>query len=30
MALVDSYLGRWPDGHREIERAQVEAHLDET
>ena len=23
MALVDSYLIRWPDGHRELERAQV-------
>jgi hypothetical protein len=30
MALVDSYLVRWPDGHRELERAQVAAHLDET
>jgi hypothetical protein len=30
MALVDSYLARWPDGHRELERAQVAAHLDET
>jgi len=30
MALVDSYLARWPDGHRELEREQVAAHLDET
>jgi Protein of unknown function (DUF3500) len=30
LALVDSYLARWPDGHREIERAQVLEHLDET
>jgi hypothetical protein len=30
MALVDSYLVRWPDGHRELERAQVAAHLDDT
>ena len=30
MALVDSYLIRWPEGHRELERAQVLAHLDET
>ena len=30
MALVDSYLMRWPEGHRELERAQVAAHLDET
>jgi hypothetical protein len=30
MALVDSYLVRWPAGHRELERAQVAAHLDET
>lgn len=30
MALIDSYLIRWPEGHRELERAQVAAHLDET
>jgi hypothetical protein len=30
MAVVDSYLARWPDGHREHERAQVRRHLDET
>jgi hypothetical protein len=30
VALVDSYLARWPDGHREIEYEQVVAHLDET
>jgi hypothetical protein len=30
VGLVDSYLARWPDGHREIERAQLVEHLDET
>jgi hypothetical protein len=30
MALVDSYLARWPDSHREYEREQVVRHLDET
>jgi exonuclease V gamma subunit len=30
MALIDSYLARWPDGHREHEREQVLRHLDDT
>jgi hypothetical protein len=30
LALLDVYLGRWPDGHRERERELVVEHLDET
>jgi Protein of unknown function (DUF3500) len=30
LALVDAYLARWPERHRDVEREQVLAHLDET